>query len=224
MPTNKENVGKPMLLRCARFASKTRSPFWWSVPVLGTAHTSGCFSRRQSLYYRRLKTYKQIGYQIIAEPVAQKQPINAFFDSDSYLVPFETDLRQAEKSIVIFSPVVSHARVKRFLEIITSRQGSGVLVSVFTLSCESLSPSHAQTAARLQTTLKQAGVLVEPRHGLHGHFAVIDERVVWYGNANLLSRSKEDDSLMRIENRDIALELLETFCKEPPVSAEFSTE
>lgn len=178
----------------------------------------------ESMYYKRLKTYKQIGYQIIADPVAQKQQINAIFDSDSYVVPFETDLRQAEKSIVIFSPVVSHARVKRFLEMITSRQGSGVLVSVFTLSCESLSPSHAQTAARLQTTLKQAGVLVEPRHGLHGHFAVIDERVVWYGNANLLSRSKEDDSLMRIENRDIALELLETFCKEPPVSAEFSTE
>jgi hypothetical protein len=32
---------------------------------------------------------------------------------------------------------------------------------------------------------------------------------VWYGNTNLLSRDKEDDGLMRIGSRDVALELLE---------------
>jgi len=32
---------------------------------------------------------------------------------------------------------------------------------------------------------------------------------VWYGSTNLLSRDKEDDSLMRICSMDVALELLE---------------
>ena len=41
------------------------------------------------------------------------------------------------------------------------------------------------------------------------HFAVIDQEVVWYGSTNLLSRDKEDDSLMRICSMDVALELLE---------------
>ena len=41
------------------------------------------------------------------------------------------------------------------------------------------------------------------------HFAVIDQEVVWYGSTNLLSRDKEDDSLMRICSRDVVLELLE---------------
>ena len=41
------------------------------------------------------------------------------------------------------------------------------------------------------------------------YFAVIDQEVVWYGSTNLLSRDKEDDSLMRICSRDVALELLE---------------
>lgn len=41
------------------------------------------------------------------------------------------------------------------------------------------------------------------------HLAVIDQEIVWYGSTNLLSRDKEDDSLMRICSRDVALELLE---------------
>lgn len=41
------------------------------------------------------------------------------------------------------------------------------------------------------------------------HFAVIDQEVVWYGSTNLLSRDKDDDSLMRICSMDVALELLE---------------
>ena len=57
--------------------------------------------------------------------------------------------------------------------------------------------------------LTAAGIYVVPHPDLHTHFAVIDQEIVWYGNTNLLSRDKEDDGLMRIGSRDVALELLE---------------
>lgn len=40
-----------------------------------------------------------------------------------------------------------------------------------------------------------------------------DQSLVWYGSMNLLSRSREDDSLMRIVSPEIAAELLELAMK-----------
>ena len=76
-------------------------------------------------------------------------------------------------------------------------------VDIFTFS-EAALPTKA-----LQTALTAAGIYVVPQPDLHTHFAVIDQEIVWYGNTNLLSRDKEDDGLMRIGSRDVALELLE---------------
>ena len=40
-------------------------------------------------------------------------------------------------------------------------------------------------------------------------FAVIDLEVVWYGNINLLAKTKVDDSIMRVLSKEIASELME---------------
>jgi len=40
-------------------------------------------------------------------------------------------------------------------------------------------------------------------------FAVIDQEVVWYGNINLLAKTKVDDSIMRVLSKEIASELME---------------
>ena len=40
------------------------------------------------------------------------------------------------------------------------------------------------------------------------HFAVIDEKIVWYGSMNLLSRDDVEDNIMRLESQEIAEELL----------------
>jgi hypothetical protein len=39
-------------------------------------------------------------------------------------------------------------------------------------------------------------------------FAIIDQRVIWYGSINLLSYGKSEESIMRLENVNIAAELL----------------
>ena len=53
---------------------------------------------------KRLRTYKRIGYEILAAPNEEKQTVNAIFDSESYLPVYEKDLMQARKSIYIASP------------------------------------------------------------------------------------------------------------------------
>jgi len=57
--------------------------------------------------------------------------------------------------------------------------------------------------------LLQHGVIVQTKDRIHQKYAVIDQRLVWYGSINLLSYGLSEESIMRIESVDIAGELLE---------------
>lgn len=163
----------------------------------------------ESMYYKRLCTYRRIGYEILAAPNEEKQTVNAIFDSESYLPVYEKDLMQARKSIYIASPGLNKNKVRRLIALVEEQQTAGVIVTVITQPAESYPQTRVEPIKALQTALTAAGIYVVPQPDLHTHFAVIDQEIVWYGSTNLLSRDKEDDGLMRIGSRDVALELLE---------------
>ena len=167
----------------------------------------------ESMYYKRLCTYKRMGYEIIATPDEEKQTVNAIFDSESYLSVYEKDLQQARKSIYIASPGLNKNKIRRLITLLEERQAAGVSVTVITLPAESYPQARIEPTKVLQTMLAATGICVVPQPDLHTCFAVIDQEIVWYGSTNLLSRDKEDDGLMRICSRDVALELLEGMYK-----------
>ena len=37
----------------------------------------------ESMYYKRLRTYRRIGYEILAAPNEEKQTVNTIFDSEA---------------------------------------------------------------------------------------------------------------------------------------------
>ena len=66
--------------------------------------------------------------------------------------------------------------------------------------------------------LHSAGAEVILHKGLQQRYAVLDERIVWYGNVDLLAFGRRDTDVLRFENADIAGELLsltdETECEQ----------
>ena len=62
--------------------------------------------------------------------------------------------------------------------------------------------------------LQNAGVNVVFRANIHQKFAIIDQKVVWYGSINLLSFGSAEESIMRLESPNIASELLKTMEKQ----------
>jgi phosphatidylserine/phosphatidylglycerophosphate/cardiolipin synthase-like enzyme len=56
--------------------------------------------------------------------------------------------------------------------------------------------------------LKEAGVILVFRSNIHQKFAVIDQKIVWYGSINLLSFGSAKESVMRLESPNIANELM----------------
>jgi phosphatidylserine/phosphatidylglycerophosphate/cardiolipin synthase-like enzyme len=58
--------------------------------------------------------------------------------------------------------------------------------------------------------LTDNGVSVVFKSNIHQKFAVMDQKVVWYGSINLLSYGSAQESIMRIESSNIANELMKS--------------
>lgn len=46
----------------------------------------------------------------------------------------------------------------------------------------------------------------------------MDQNIVWYGNINILGNAKFEDSMMRLESKEIAAELMEITFGEKNIS------
>lgn len=57
--------------------------------------------------------------------------------------------------------------------------------------------------------MRQAAYYIKTVEESWEHFAVIDQEIVWYGSMKLLGKEKLDDSMMRVESKEIAAELME---------------
>ena len=161
------------------------------------------------MYYKRLRAYKKIGYEVCSKVTDKQEVANSIFDSQNYFDVFEKDVVSASKSIVISSPSFSFKKVNWLCAESEHLQLRGVSVVVLTLDPEDYPEDGRDQYKSHIEHLISAGVNVITRHKYRERFAIIDKSLVWYGSMTLLSNEKEDDSLMRISNPAIAEELLE---------------
>lgn len=56
--------------------------------------------------------------------------------------------------------------------------------------------------------MEQAGICVVKKSDVAEQFAVIDDRLVWHGGMYLLGKEDTWDNLIRIQDEDVAAELL----------------
>ena len=167
----------------------------------------------ERMYHRRLRTYKKIGFEVCSEVVDKQEVTNSIFDSIGYWTVFEKDILSAAKSIVISSPFLSSRKVEWFIDQSEILQKRGVTITVFSLRPEAYPEDGREHHTDLLERLASAGICVKTQTHCHERYAVIDHSLVWYGSMNLLSRGREDDSLMRIVSPEISAELLELAMK-----------
>lgn len=164
--------------------------------------------RLEATYAKRLKTYKRIGYTLYAPDTPEKQAANAIFDSDTYRPVFEQDLREAVETVLISSPTLSRKRVENLVELLLPAQEQGLKAAVITWHPDVYRYGNDENRLLLLESLRTAGVEIQYAEETCQHFAVIDEKIVWYGSMNLLSRDDVEDNIMRMESREVAEELL----------------
>lgn len=167
----------------------------------------------EHMYHKRLRTYNKIGFEICSRVVDKQDVVKSIFDSRNYRETYASDIQSAKTELVISSPGLGSQRVWLFLKNISSLQEMGVKVTVLTMSAGAYPEDMAEHQERLISVLRDSGISVHVDDQCHEHFAIIDKCIVWYGSMNFLSREKDDDNLMRINDKSIAQELLENWAE-----------
>lgn len=161
------------------------------------------------MYHKRLKAYKQIGYDIFSGNGAHKQEANAIFDIDNYTHIYQNDLLAAEKEIIISSPAISGKKVYEMIHFLKEKQEAGIKIVIVTWKPDSYGYGDSAYWQELQEQMRRAGFEMNLVEDYCEHYCIVDCQIVWYGNMNFLGKEDAEDNLMRVSDEKIANELLE---------------
>lgn len=150
-----------------------------------------------------------MGYKAKGEETMDA-PLDIIFDKDNFLPVFNQDIVTAKKEIVIVSPFVRIRRTHQMVQNLKISIAKSLRVIVVIRPKKDFPPKNNAAMQRALDLLIDSGVNVVFKSNIHQKFAVMDQKVVWYGSINLLSYGSAQESIMRIESSNIANELLKS--------------
>ena len=165
----------------------------------------------ERMYNKRLNGYASIGYKAKGGSCADS--IDVIFDKSNFLPVYNNDIVAAQKEILIVSPFVTKRRTVQMLQQLEVALRNKVKVIVVTRPIEDFGEKDPAALQGTLDLLQRAGVSLVFRPNIHQKFALIDQRLVWYGSINLLSFGSAEESIMRLESPNIASELLRSVGK-----------
>ena len=163
----------------------------------------------ERMYQKRLNGYASMGYKAKGEEVMDA-PLDIIFDKDNFLTVFNQDIVTAKKEILIVSPFVRKRRSHQMIQHLKISIGKNTRVIVVSRPKDDFPPKGHAAMQRALELLTDSGVSIVFKSNIHQKFAVIDQKVVWYGSINLLSYGSAQESIMRIDSANIANELMKS--------------
>jgi len=161
----------------------------------------------EKMYHKRMTGYASMGYKTRSENVLDVS-MDIIFNNTTFLPVYKNDLLNAANEILIVSPFVTKRRTTQMLPFLNAAVARQVKVVVVTRPVEDFKEKDRETIRDTLLLLTKPGVQVIFKKNIHQKFAICDQKIVWYGSINLLSFGRAEESIMRIENPNIADELL----------------
>ncbi len=166
----------------------------------------------EKMYNKRLAAYASIGYKVKSE-INEAEAKDIIFNKTDFLPVYSNDIICALREILIVSPFVTKKRVLQMRQNLSTALEKGVKVIVVTRPAEDFKDKDLTAWRGAIDFLRKAGVVVVFKSNIHQKFAVMDEKIVWYGSINLLSFGSSEESIMRLESLNIANELIRSITK-----------
>ena len=149
----------------------------------------------ENMYHKRIKGYKDIGYEIRVDAKTGKRGI--LFNKTDFKRIFNEDITSAHKEILIVSPSLIAGRVTKFLRFYSTLLDKPNVTVVTRVT------DDEKTMQQLER-LKRTGIAIQIYDDLHLRCAVIDGSLVWYGSISPLGYAGDTDSSLRFDSREIA--------------------
>lgn len=152
----------------------------------------------ERMYHKRVKGYAELGYTVKS---SDNETENIIFDTKTYFSKFSEDICRAVKKIVISAPRLNKSVAKKIMNtvdknidfrIVTKTENNDIVSEI--LSSEEISNCEF--------------IMYD---NVFQNFAVIDKRIVWYGNINFLSYNYSEESAMRFISESVAGKLSDKY-------------
>ena len=169
----------------------------------------------ERMYNKRLRSYASLGYQVCGERSDTYLNRDVIYDQKTFIEPFFQDIWNARHSVVIVSPFIKSGRVHWLLN--TMRENSHPLkTTVITRPSDAFQGKSSTDVFEAINCLSENNVEVVCKNAIHQKFAIIDQKIVWYGSINLLSFGSSQESIIRIVTGTVAETLLKSVLDEVP--------
>jgi superfamily II DNA or RNA helicase len=166
----------------------------------------------EKMYNKRLSGYASIGYKAKGENLTSENT-DIIFDKSNFLPVFFNDIACTSREILIVSPFVSKRRTLHMVQNLRTALNNGVRVVVVTRPSEDFKDKDLSAWQTTIELLKTFGIVIVFKSNIHQKFAVMDQKIVWYGSVNLLSFGNAEESIMRLESSNVANELIRSIKK-----------
>jgi len=163
----------------------------------------------EKMYGKRLKGYAAIGYKAKVASLPEA-PINIIFNKDNFYPVYLQDIAMASKRLLIVSPFVTKKRMLQITEHFHEILKNQVEIIIITRPAHDFKEDRRSSLEQIFKATEEIGVRLIFRSNIHQKFAIIDDKITWYGSINLLSFGYSEESIMRLESSSIASELAES--------------
>lgn len=192
-----------------QYAGRLNRDYQGKESVIIYDYVDSHISMFEKMYYKRLKAYKQIGYEVFTGEAVEKQETGSIFDIDNYADVYRNDLLEANSEIIISSPVISGFKVDELIQLLKEKQEKGIHIRIVTWKPDRYGFGDSGYWMELQERMRRNGFEMNLVEDYCQHYCIVDREVIWYGSMNFLGKEDIEDNLMRVCSKDIATELLE---------------
>ena len=157
----------------------------------------------ERMYHKRLSGYSQIGYKALSSK-NEPEKISMIYDCNTFAEVIKNDFAEAKKEILIISPYIRKKQLNIGIEWLKIPIQKGISITVVTRPIESY---REQAPIRNCIEYLQAKFTVTQKPNVYKKFIIIDNQLVWYGSFSLFDFGNSDDTIMRLESRELVAEL-----------------
>ena len=160
----------------------------------------------ERMYHKRLKGYSELGYRVQNYSGSEEGMI---YNNLSYKKPFENDLSSFRHEGIISCPVVLPSKLKPLISLLQKNEIRNLYL--ITQPVDAYKPEQREQIEAMMKEISEHGVQVLFEENEKKKFAVLDRRIIWYGNVAFYGFTPKETAILRIENTDLADELIKPY-------------
>lgn len=161
----------------------------------------------ERMYHKRLTAYRSVGYSVRPNGT-ESNTENGIYDDLNYFEHVIMDIRDAHKSILISSPFLQKKKINAIKDILIEKYKMGTRIVLCIKALDEYVDKHRTYIAEFINDVEKEGVQVIQLSKNRYKFMIIDNKTVWYGGIDVLGGSYDDNSLIRLEDEELADELV----------------